>query len=106
MVPKRSVGLVARAESRNMQPLNIQAPYIRSDCDGIDAFLGSIQFIEMKQLVEMLKSIGKGATGYAFNLAMQTMVPQIYNTIQKLNDIAREINNFTQAYAPACAKAI
>ena len=98
--------LVARAESRNMQPLNIQAPYIRSDCDGIDAFLGSIQFIEMKQLVEMLKSIGKGATGYAFNLAMQTMVPQIYNTIQKLSDIAREINNFNINSCEEAAKLV
>jgi conjugative transfer pilus assembly protein TraH len=98
--------LVARAESRNMQPLNVQAPYIRSDCDGIDAFLGSIQFIEMKQLVDMLKSIGKGATGYAFNLAMQTMVPQIYNTIQKLSDIAREINNFNVNSCEAAAQLV
>ncbi|MSO14436.1 conjugal transfer protein TraH [Rickettsiales endosymbiont of Trichoplax sp. H2] len=86
--------VVARNPSMTLTPFHLQAPYLRADCEGIDAFMGSFQFIEMKQLVEMLKKIGKGATGYAFNLAMQTMVPQVYNTIQKLQDIAREINNF------------
>ena len=86
--------LYARVPSRTHQFLNFQTPSIKSGCSGIDIFQGSFSYIKSEQLVNAMRSIMGNTAGYSFNLALQTFVPQVYNTMQKLNDIAREINNF------------
>ena len=68
--------------------------------------LGPSQSHAQKKNARGIHPLGIGDTGYAFNLAMQTMVPQIYNTIQKLSDIAREINNFNINSCEEAAKLV
>ena len=85
--------LYARLPTRNHQLMNLQPPSIKAGRGGIDLFAGSFSFINAQQLIKAMRGIMGNAVGYSFNLALQTFVPQVYNTMQKLNDIAREINN-------------
>ncbi len=83
----------ARAPSKTIDLANIQVPSFSAGCGGIDLFLGGMSFISSKELISALRKIATNAVGYSVNLALQTQTPQVYNTIQKMNDIAREINN-------------
>ncbi|MEO0347732.1 MAG: conjugal transfer protein TraH [Pseudomonadota bacterium] len=85
--------LYARMPTKNYTPFNLQTPSFRAGCGGIDMFAGAFSYINSDQLVQAGKNIMGAATGYAFNLALQTITPTLYNTMQKLNDIARDINN-------------
>jgi conjugative transfer pilus assembly protein TraH len=84
--------IYARVPTKSYQLFNFQPPSIKAGCGGIDAHLGSFSHIG-KDLINALGTVPSNAAGYAFNLALQTYVPQVYNTMQKLNDIAREINS-------------
>lgn len=98
--------LYGRTPSRNIDFLNLQAPSFKSGCGGIDLFLGGMSHIDSKNFIEALRSIASGAAGYAFNLALQTTAPQVYNTMQKINDIAREINNMNISSCEAAAATV
>ncbi len=85
--------LFVRSPARNIELMNLQMPNFRGGCGGIDLFTGGLSFINSKQLVETMKTIGSNAASYAFTLALQTVTPQIYNTINELNGLAQNINN-------------
>ena len=85
--------IYTRFPSRNYQFASMQAPSINAGCGGIDIFAGSFSHINADQLVGAMRTVMSNAKGYAFNLSLQTFVPQVYNTMQKMNDIARDINN-------------
>ena len=76
--------LYARMPIEEYQLFDVRGPRLKAGCGGIDMFMGSIAFIKKDELVKALRSIASNAAGYAFNLALQTFVPQIYNTINKL----------------------
>ncbi|WP_165379544.1 conjugal transfer protein TraH [Rickettsiales endosymbiont of Peranema trichophorum] len=85
--------LYARVPTRHYQFANFQVPSVKAGCGGIDMFMGSFSFINTDQLINAMRGVMSNAAGYSFSLALQTFVPQVYNTMQKLNDIAREMNN-------------
>ena len=84
----------ARVPNRTLQPFNFQPPSISAGC-GIDMFAGSFSHIKFEELVKHMRNVMGAGAGYAFNLALQEYVPTIYNTMNKLSDIAREINNLS-----------
>ena len=86
-------GIYARVPSSTIQFANFQPPSYKAGCGGIDIFLGSMSYINADSLIKAMRQVMSNTVGYSFNLALQTYVPQVYNTMQKLNDIAREINN-------------
>lgn len=85
-------GVYARSPIEEYELLHFSPPSINAGCGGIDIFEGAFSHISADQLLKAGRRIMQNAAGYAFNLALQTYVPQVYNTMQKLNDIAREIN--------------
>ena len=85
-------GVYVRAPVRNYQLLQITPPTLRAGCGGIDLYLGGFSFINKQQFVQMLRNIGNNAAGYAFMLALQTISPQIYTTLQNLQDKIQKIN--------------
>lgn len=85
----------ARAPARNAQLANIQLPNFRGGCGGIDLFTGGFSFINSQALIGMLRAIASNASSYVFNLALQTITPQIYNTVNELNRLAQEVNNMS-----------
>jgi conjugative transfer pilus assembly protein TraH len=86
-------GLYARMPVEEYELFHFAPPSINAGCGGIDIFMGAFSHINIDQFIKAGRAIMQNAQGYAFNLALQTYVPQICNTMQKLNDIAREINN-------------
>jgi conjugative transfer pilus assembly protein TraH len=85
--------LFARTPVRTAQLMNIQAPGFKAGCGGIDIFTGGFSYLKSEHLIAMLKNIGANASSYAFNLALQTVTPQIYNVLNELNALAQEVNN-------------
>jgi conjugative transfer pilus assembly protein TraH len=84
--------LFMRTPSRNYQLLSAAAPSLRGGCGGIDAFAGSFSFINVDQFVAMLRNIGQNALGLFFMTALQSMAPDIMESIKYLNKIAQDIN--------------
>ena len=85
--------IVARSKPRNIQLATIQLPSIKAGCGGIDMFNGAFSFIQKEELVNALRAIGSNAGSYAFMLSLQSMSPQLYNTINELNNLAQKINS-------------
>jgi conjugative transfer pilus assembly protein TraH len=98
--------LYARAPVKNIEFMNIQAPSFKAGCGGIDLFMGGMSHINAQSFVNALKHVASGASGYGLSLALQTMTPQVYNTMQKMNDIAREINNMNITSCEAAANVV
>jgi len=84
--------LFMRTPSRNYQLVSAAAPSLRGGCGGIDAFAGSFSFINVDQFVAMLRNIGQNALGLFFMTALQSMAPDIMESIKYLNKIAQDIN--------------
>lgn len=87
--------IVLRNKVRNLNPLTITAPSLRSGCGGIDVFTGGFSFINSDQLVQTLRNISANTASYVFLLGLSTMVPQIKNTITYVNDLAQKINSMS-----------
>ncbi|MDX8394620.1 MAG: conjugal transfer protein TraH [Mariprofundales bacterium] len=85
-----------RTPVRNLQIASWSPMSITAGCGGIDAYLGGFSFINAAQFTAMLRSITANAQGYAFQLALQTFAPQIYATMNKVNEYMQQINNFSR----------
>ena len=71
----------------------VSLPSFRAGCGGIDAFAGSFSFIDSDQFVAFARGIAQNATGFAFELALETISPVIAETMSKLRALANWVNN-------------
>ncbi|WP_068470619.1 conjugal transfer protein TraH [Candidatus Protochlamydia phocaeensis] len=85
-------GISIRNRVMNTKLATVSLPRFDAGCGGIDIFAGGFSFINHKQLVQTLKSIGSNAKGYAFLLGLETVSPQTANTIKQLQSWANNIN--------------
>ncbi|HUX80437.1 MAG TPA: conjugal transfer protein TraH [Alphaproteobacteria bacterium] len=92
----------ARSKVNNADLLSIQMPHYRSGCGGIDLFLGGFSFINAQQFTQLLRNIGSNASGYAFNLALATVTPQIKSV---LDDLAAKVHSITNQSINSCEAA-
>jgi conjugative transfer pilus assembly protein TraH len=67
--------LYVRTPTKNYQLANIQAPYIRAGCGGIDAFGGSFSHISSAQFKQMLKNITSAIPGVLFQMMIDSVEP-------------------------------
>lgn len=82
-----------RDRVQNLQIIHIDAPSYRAGCGGIDLFAGGFSFVKSDQLVQFMKNIMSDSAGYAFNLALETSVPELAYTMQYIQGVAQKINN-------------
>ena len=82
----------ARFPQKTVYPANIQLPKVSAGCGGIDIFTGSFSFINASEFVAMAKAIANNAVGFAFDLALEAISPQIKGVIDPLRDLAQKIN--------------
>ena len=85
--------LYLRAPVRSERIANVSLPSFRAGCGGIDAFAGAFSFIDSDQLVAFARAIAQNATGFAFELALETISPVIAETMGKLRALAQWVNN-------------
>lgn len=83
----------ARVPVRNIQLISLTLPDIKAGCGGIDAYLGAFSFINSDQLKAMAKQILSNAVGYAFDLALETLMPQVKSVKDFLMKLANDVNN-------------
>ena len=94
-----------RFPQNNLNLVSINLPKVRAGCQGIDFFLGSFSYINADQLIAKLKAIGMASLGYAFQLALEAISPQISGIIKHLEDVTERINNMNLSSCQA-AKAL
>lgn len=87
-------GLSTRSRIVDTSLININFQKPTGGCGGIDAFAGSISFINADQFVELLRSIASNAKGYAFQVAMNaasgliaSILGDMQKVVQSLNDL-------------------
>ena len=85
--------LYLRAPVQSERIATVSLPSFRAGCGGIDAFAGSFSFIDSDQLVAFARGIAQNATGFAFELALETISPVIAETMSKLRALANWVNN-------------
>src|SRR5574337_326643 len=99
-------GLSWRVPNKNFQPFAITPPSIKAGCGGIDAYLGAYSFPNKDAFVQALRNFGQAAIGYFFELALRTMAPEIMVTLDEINRIAQEVNQFSINSCQAARKSV
>jgi conjugative transfer pilus assembly protein TraH len=82
-----------RNQIRDVQVMHVDLPSFSGGCAGIDAYLGGFSFINSDQIVALTKKIMSNATGYMFDLALETTVPELKSVKDYIQKISNEINN-------------
>ncbi len=83
----------ARSKVNNPDLFTLQLPHYRAGCGGIDLFLGGFSYINAREFTQLLRNIGSNAAGYAFNLALATVTPQIKSVLDELSAKVQEMTN-------------
>ncbi|WP_261643057.1 conjugal transfer pilus assembly protein TraH [Erwinia mallotivora] len=78
---------------KQVQLISMQVPSLNAGCGGIDAYLGAFSYINGAELQRFVKQIMSNATGYAFDLALQTMVPELKQAKDFLQKLASDVNS-------------
>ncbi len=94
--------LFARGKAHNAELFSLQMPHYRAGCGGIDLFMGGVSFINEAGFTQLLRNIGSNASGYAFNLALATVTPQIKSV---LDDLAAKVQKMTNQSINSCEAA-
>ncbi|MCK8417604.1 conjugal transfer pilus assembly protein TraH [Erwinia amylovora] len=82
-----------RNKVKTVQLVSLQVPSLNSGCGGIDAYLGAFSFINGAQIQQFAKQIMSNSVGYAFDLALQTMVPELKQAKDYMEKLASDINS-------------
>ncbi len=85
--------LYLRAPSRAEPVASIGLPSFRAGCGGVDAFAGAFSFVDSDQLVAFGRAVAQNATGFAFELALETISPVVAETLSKLRALATWVNS-------------
>ncbi|CAL7961843.1 conjugative transfer pilus assembly protein TraH [Gammaproteobacteria bacterium] len=84
--------VVLRNKVKNIQVMHVDLPSLRAGCGGIDLFNGGFSFVNAQALTEFFQKVMSNASGYMFNLALETVVPEIAHGMQYIQKVAQEIN--------------
>jgi len=81
-----------RFPQKSVQPFNLQMPKVSAGCGGIDLFTGSFSFINGAEMVAMLKATANNALGFAFQLAIDSVSPEIGKVMDTMANKAQQMN--------------
>jgi conjugative transfer pilus assembly protein TraH len=85
--------LYVRTRPRTTQLANIQLPSVNAGCGGIDIFGGAFSFLNAEELIALMEAIMQNATGFAFELALESMSPTVQEVVAKLRALAQQVNS-------------
>ena len=81
-----------RSNIKNVQLASARLPSVKAGCGGIDFFAGGFSFIDSDQLIALLKSIGSNAAGVLFQMAIDSLSPQMGSQLKYFQNLIRNIN--------------
>lgn len=87
--------IYVRSPSMTTSLVNLQLPFWKAGCGGIDLFGGSFSFINADQFVQLLRTVAANAKGYAFQVALDIACPQCMTWINNLQAKIQELNNMS-----------
>jgi conjugative transfer pilus assembly protein TraH len=85
-------GVVVRSPVKSTQFMSAHLPEIQAGCGGIDIYTGGFSFISSQQLIEALQDIASNGAGFAFMLGLESVSPNISNTMRQLQSWANTVN--------------
>ena len=81
-----------RFPQKNIQPFNLQMPSASAGCGGIDLFTGSFSFVNGAEMVAIMKAVANNALGFAFQLAIDSVSPEIGKVMDGISNKAQQMN--------------
>lgn len=85
--------LFLRNQVKQIQVMSFTPPSLTAGCGGIDAYLGAFSFINSDQLQQFVKNLMANAQGYFFDLALQTVAPELKDAKDYLQKLATDLNS-------------
>lgn len=73
---------------------NLKLPSARGGCGGIDVFGGSFSFINGAEIVALMKAIANNAIGFAFQLAIDSLAPEVGKVMEAMRQASQLMNQF------------
>ena len=95
-------GFVWRQPRREFVPFSVTPPSLKAGCGGIDLFLGAFSIPSRDEFLSFLRSVGTALPGLAFQLALQTMAPDLNEQVSRYADLIR---SYTNRYTDSCTAA-
>lgn len=91
----------SRTGVKNIQMVSISLPSISSGCGGIDVYLGAFSFINADQFIAFMKQIMANSTGYMFEIALKTTVPELAAAKDYVQKLVSDLNQFNMSSCQA-----
>ena len=88
-------GFVYRPRVAQLRLLAIDPPRLRADCNGIDAYAGSLSFISKEAFINFLRNLSAAAPAYAFNMALSYLCKDCDQHLARLQKLAQDVNALT-----------
>jgi len=88
-----------RAGYEPIQLFSINPPRIKAGCGGLDLYFGGISFINKDQFVNLLKTIGQNALGYAFQIGLEAVCP---TCLEQLKSLLNRIQQWQKMMTDSC----
>lgn len=85
--------LYMRTPQRNYNLFGLAPPSIKAGCGGIDLFAGSFYFMNAEQLTALLQNLANNAIGVAFELAIESISPELGSILKWAQDQASKLNS-------------
>lgn len=95
-------GFVYRAPRKDFNAFYFTPPSLSAGCGGIDIFLGAFGIPSREEFVAFLRNIGTALPGLAFQLALQSLAPDLNEQVTSFRDLIRE---YTSKFSDSCTAA-
>jgi conjugative transfer pilus assembly protein TraH len=84
--------MYARTPVKNTQIGAITMPSMQSGCGGINMHNGAFSFINGEEMNRLLKTIANNSSGFAMQLALETVSPMIASKVEELQTWIQRVN--------------
>jgi len=91
-----------RAGYEPIQLFSINPPRIKAGCGGLDLYFGGISFINKDEFLNLLKTIGQNALGYAFQMGLEAVCP---TCLEQLKSLLNRIQQWQKMMTDSCQAA-
>lgn len=95
-------GFVYRAPRTDFTPFQFTPPKLSAGCGGIDLFMGAFSIPSKEEFLNYLRAIGSSLPGLAFQLALQTLSPDLSEQVTSFRDLIRE---YSSKFQDSCTAA-
>lgn len=99
VLQSQSVSLVTggsfmlKTPRKSFTPFSLEAPHLKAGCGGIDLFLGSFSMPSKEEFVSFLRSVGTALPGVAYQLALQSMSPDLNEIVAEYRDMLMSVTD-------------